>query len=107
MKNPADLALEGCYPLRPKYFQTLKGENELFVFLLTKNNTASSQGFVGHQLNNLQRAVLLTSLVQYDKIFSKFGQQQLVMVNYASGFNQSETGKYFRMNDNCSHTVIN
>ena len=31
-------------------------------------------------INNLQRAALLMSLVQYDKIL---GQQQLVMVNYA------------------------
>ena len=29
------------------------------------------------------------------KILSKFGEQQLVMVNYAYGLNQSETGKYF------------
>ena len=29
------------------------------------------------------------------KILSEFGEQQLVMVNYACGFNQSETGKYF------------
>ena len=29
------------------------------------------------------------------KILSKFGEQQLVMVNYVCGFNQSETGKYF------------
>ena len=29
------------------------------------------------------------------KILSKFGELQLVMVNYACGFNQSETGKYF------------
>ena len=29
------------------------------------------------------------------KIRSKFGEQQLVMVNYACGLNQSETGKYF------------
>ena len=29
------------------------------------------------------------------KILFKFGQQQLVMVNYACGFNQSETGKCF------------
>ena len=29
------------------------------------------------------------------KIRSKFGEQQLVMMNYACGFNQSETGKYF------------
>ena len=28
------------------------------------------------------------------KIPSKFGEQQLVMVNYACGFDQSETGKY-------------
>ena len=29
------------------------------------------------------------------KILSKSGEQQLVMVNYACGLNQSETGKYF------------
>ena len=36
------------------------------------------------------------SLVQYyyDKVLSKFGQQQLIMVNYVCGLNQSETGKY-------------
>ena len=30
-----------------------------------------------------------------DKILSKFDQQQLVMVNYVCGSNQSETGEYF------------
>ena len=29
---------------------------------------------------------------EYDNILSKFGQQQLIVVNYACGFNQSETG---------------
>ena len=29
------------------------------------------------------------------KILSKFGEQQLAMVSYECGFNQSETGKYF------------
>ena len=29
------------------------------------------------------------------KMLSKFGEQHLVMVNYACGFNQSETGKHF------------
>ena len=43
----------------------------------------------------LQRAALLTSLVQYDKVLSKFVQQQLIMVSYACVFNQPETGKYF------------
>ena len=28
-------------------------------------------------------------------MLSKFGEEHLVMVNYACGFNQSETGKYF------------
>ena len=42
--------------------------------------------------NNLQRTAFLTSLVQYDRLL---GQQQLFMVNYACGFNQLETEKYF------------
>ena len=40
--------------------------------------------------------VILTAGCTFD--MTKFGQQQLVMVNYtiwSSGFNQSETGKYF------------
>jgi len=43
----------------------------------------------------MQWAALLTSSLEYGKILSKFGQQQLLMMNYACGFNQSETGKYF------------
>ena len=93
-----------------KYFQTRRKWTLLNVFLLTKNNTASSLGFLGqrfnnlqqtalltsfwrHWFNNLQLAAILTSLVQYDRICSKFGQQlQLVMVNYMCGFSQSEMG---------------
>ena len=64
-----------------------------------QNNSTLSPGFLGQRFNNLQLGcsfdIILTSSVQYDKILSKFGQQQLVMVNYACGFNQSETGKYF------------
>ena len=41
----------------------------------------------------------LTSLVPCGKVLSKFGQQQLVMVNYACGFNQSETEKHFDDNN--------
>ena len=73
MKNFADQG--GCYPLRPKaeVDNTEKErENEFFVFLLTKNNTTSSPGFLGHQFKTLQRAALLTLLVQYDKVLSKF-----------------------------------
>ena len=41
MKNSA--VFNNSFVIYSKYFQTLKGENELFVFLLTKNNTTSSQ----------------------------------------------------------------
>ena len=33
------------------------------------------------------------------KMPSKFGEQHLVMVIYAYGFNQSETGKYLILNE--------
>ena len=69
-----------------------------------QNNSILSPGFLSQRFNNLQKAALLTSFWCHwfdDKILSKFGQQQLLMVNYACGFNQSETGKYFEwiMND--------
>ena len=43
------------------------------------------------------------------KILSKFGEQQLVIVNYAWGFNQTETGKYFEwiINDLTCSSFIN
>jgi len=80
------------------FAQTCKLYSRPFLSLL--NDTTLCPGFVGQWfnnlwrqwLNNLQRAALLTSLVQYDRIL---GQQQLLMVNYACGFDQSETGKYF------------
>ena len=35
-------------------------------------------------VTNLQQAALLMSLVQYEKVLSRFGQQELVMVNYVT-----------------------
>ena len=64
MKNSADQG--GCYPQRPK-------------------------AEVDNTLRDLQNS---SYLLQYDKVLSKFGQQELVIVNYACGFNQPETGKY-------------
>ena len=44
------------------------------------------------------------------KILSKFGEEQLIMVNYACGSNQSETGKYFEwiiiINVHLCHTKL-
>ena len=61
----------------------------LFAFLLSKNNTTLSPGSPSQQFNNLQQTALLMSLVQYDKVLSKFGQQQLVIVNYAIRMNNN------------------
>ena len=58
----------------------------------TLQRAALLRSFWHEWFNNLQRTALLTSLVQYDRIL---GQQQLSIVNYACGFNQLETGKYF------------
>ena len=83
-----------------------------FRHFALKNNPISSSGFLGQRFNNLQRAALLTSFdvigsiifsglhfwrhwFNMTKVLFKFGEQQLVVVNYACGFNQSETGKYF------------
>jgi len=59
--------------------------------------------FLRQWFNNLQRTALLTSLVQYDRIL---GQQQLFVVNYACGFNQLETGKYFEWTYRCAKYFI-
>ena len=94
MKNSAGRG--GCYPPRPKaevdnilrdlqnssystkaefnialllIFSSLKLLNLLAAtFLLNKNNIISSQAFFGQRFNNLQRAALLTSLIQYDEV---------------------------------------
>ena len=57
------------------------------------NNITSSPGFLGQWLNNLQRAALLTSSVDYDKILCKIWS---TAAGYACGLNQTETEKYFQ-----------
>ena len=67
---------------------------QIILSPVTKNNTTSSPDFLGQRFNNLQRAALLMSFWRhwfnnlqqaalFDVIGSKFGQQQLVMENYA------------------------
>ena len=58
MKNSAGRG--GCYPPKALKFLNLLAA----IFLLNKNNTISSPDFFGQRFNNLQRAALLTSLVQ-------------------------------------------
>ena len=71
-----------CFFTYSKYFQTLKGENELFVFLLTKNNTTSSPGFSVHSL------IICSGLNFQHKRFNMTAfflnlVNSLAMVNYA------------------------
>ena len=60
----------------------------LFVFLVTKNNTISSQVF------SVNGSIICSGLhfwrhwFNMTKILTKFGEQQLVMVNYVCGFYQ-------------------
>ena len=57
---PTKAEFNNCFIIHSKYFPV-----SLFVFSLTKNNMISSPGFLGHRFNNLKRAALLTSLIQY------------------------------------------
>ena len=95
---PTKAEFNNCFIIHSNYFLLLKDGSfaiTLFVFPPTKYNTTLPPGFRGQRFNKLQRAALLTSLAQHDKVLSKFGEQQLVMMDYACDFNQSKTGKYF------------
>ena len=54
--------------------------------LTTKTTQPRPRVFTVNGSITCNQAALLTSSVQYGKILFKFGQQQLVMVNYACGF---------------------
>ena len=83
------------YEFNKLLYFSFKGQNELFVFMLTKNNATLSPGL------SVNGSIICSGLhfsrhrFNMTKILFKFGQQQLVMVNYACGFSQSKTGKYF------------
>ena len=102
-----------CFIIHSKYFLLLKGVSPfrslLFrspnipqpcpqVFSVKGSIICGGQHFWRHF--DVIGSIILGTLhfwrywFNMAKIFSKF-EQQLVMVNYACGFNQSETGKYF------------
>ena len=97
------LEFNHCFIIHSKYFPVLKGVSPFrsLFFCLPKITQSRLQVFFGQRFNNLQQAALFTSLIQYDE--DSF--QQLVMVNYACGFNQSETGKYFELIMNQCHNM--
>ena len=100
---PTKAEFNNCFIIHSKYFPVLKGVSPFrsLFFCLPKITQSRLQVFFGQRFNNLQQAALFTSLIQYDE--DSF--QQLVMVNYACGFNQSETGKYFEWIMNQCHNM--
>ena len=106
-----------CFIIHSKYFPVLKGVSpfRLFrsVFPLKKKKTQyrpqvfSVNGSIICSWLHFRRhfdgiGSIICSGLQFwrhwtnmAKVLSKFGEQQLVIMSYACGFNQSETGKYF------------
>ena len=110
---PTKAKFNNCFIIHSKYLLVLKGVSpfcSLFfrspnitqpcpqVFTVNGSIICSRLHFSHHfDVNGsiIFSAPLWRHWFDMAKILSKFGEQQLVMVNYACGFNQSETGKYF------------
>ena len=60
-----------------------------------ENNSNSFPGLLGYRFNNLQLCCTFDVIGSIWQNSSKFGRQEMVMMNYACDFNQSETEKYF------------
>ena len=98
-----------CFIIHSKYFLLLKGVSPLRSPNITQpcpqvfsfNGAIICRGLHFWRHFDVIESIIFGGLhfwrhwFNMAKIFSKFGEQLLVMVNYARGFNQSETGKYF------------
>ena len=113
--HPTKAEFNNCFIIHSKYFLLLKGVSPLrSLFFRSPNITQpcpqvfSVNGSVICRGLHFWRHFDVINLIIFGrlhfwrhwfnmaKILSKFGEPQLVMVNYACGFNQSETGKYFK-----------
>ena len=106
---PTKAEINNCFIIHSKYLLVLKGVSlfcSLFfcspcpqVFTVYGSIICSGLHFWRHF--DVNGSIIFGGLhfwhhwFNMAKILSKFGEQQLVMGNYACGFNQSETGKYF------------
>ena len=103
-----------CFIIHSKYFLFLKGVSPLRSLFFRSPNIpqpclqvlSANGSIICSRLHFWRHFDVISSIIfgglhfwhhwfNMAKILSKFGEQQLVMVNYACGFNQSETGKYF------------
>ena len=111
---PTKALFNNCFIIHSKYFLLLKGVSPLHsLFFRSPNITqpcpqvfSVNGSIICNGLHFWRHFDVLGSIIfgglyfwrdwfNMAKILSKFGEQQLVMVNYACGFNESETGKYF------------
>ena len=111
---PTKAEFHNCFIIHSKYFLLLKGVSPLrSLFFRSPNITqpcpqvfSVNGSIICSGLHFWHHFDVIGSIIfgglhfwrhwfDMAKILSKFGGQQLVIVNYACGFNQSETGKYF------------
>ena len=89
---PTKAEFNNCFIIHSKYFPVLKGVSPFGSPKITQSHP---------QVFSVNGSIIWSGLhfwrhwFNMAKILSKFGEQQLVMVNYACGFNQSETVVYF------------
>ena len=111
---PTKAGFNNCFITHSKYFILLKGVSPLRSLYFRSPNIAQpcpqvfsvNGSIICRGLHFWSHYDVIGSIIfgwlhfwhhwfNMAKILSKFGEQQLVMVNYACAFNQSETGKYF------------
>ena len=112
---PTKAKFNNCFIIHSKYFLVLKGVS-LFcsLFFRSPNITqpcpqvfSINGSIICSGLHFWRHFDVIGSIIfgrlqfwhhwfNVAQILSKFGEQQIVMVNCACGFNQSETGKYFK-----------
>ena len=112
--HPTKAEFNDCSIIHSKYFLLLKGVSPLCsLFFRSPNITqpcpqvlSVNSSIICSRLHFGRHFDLIGSVIfgglhfwrrwfNVAKTLSKLGEQQMVMVNYACGFNQSETGKYF------------
>ena len=105
---PTKAEFNNCFIIYSEYFQTLKGKKwALCLITRPRPQVFSVNGsIICNELHFWSHFDVIGSIIcsglhfwphwsNMTKTLSKCGQEQLVIVNYACGFNQSETGKYF------------
>ena len=112
---PTKAEFNNCFIIYSKYFLLLKGVSPLrSLFFCSPNITqpcpqvfSVNGSIICSRLHFWCHFDVIGSIIfgglhfwrhwfNMAKVLFKFSEQQLIMVNYGCGFNQSETGKYFQ-----------